>query len=179
MIPLVGNIVLKPLCENDAVYIFETINTERLQLRQWMPFVDFTHQIEDSKAFVESVLKTDNKQFCIYDGNKFIGLIGFKDSDTLNKKTEIGYWLSYNAHGKGIMTLAIKALLRYAFEELGFNRVQIKVAVNNMRSRRIPEKLQFTFEGIERDGELLVDNIYTNIAIYSLLKRDYESLCKS
>lgn len=56
---------------------------------------------------------------------------------------------------------------------MGMNRVQIKVAIDNKKSRKIPEKLGFQIEGIEREGELLVDNVYTDIAVYSLLKKEY------
>jgi len=65
-----------------------------------------------------------------------------------------------------------KALLHFAFDELNINRVQIKCAVGNTPSKNIPKRLGFKFEGIERDGELLVDNQFTDIEVYSLIKKD-------
>jgi ribosomal-protein-serine acetyltransferase len=70
------------------------------------------------------------------------------------------------------MTAAVKALCDFAFQELNMNRIQIKCAVGNEPSKRIPRRLGFTFEGIERDGELLTGGIYTDIEVYSLLKLD-------
>ena len=103
------------------------------------------------------------------------GLVGFKDFDDSNHKIEIGYWLSQYQQGNGIMTRSVDALLDYAFEQLNMNRVQIKVAVDNKKSNRIPQKLGFKFEGVERDGELLADNKYTDINVYSLLKKEYKN----
>lgn len=46
-----------------------------------------------------------------------------------------------------------------------------KIAVGNTESRKIPERLGFEREGIERDGELLVDSAFTDIAVYRLFKK--------
>lgn len=167
------DIVLNPLSVDDIFRIFNTLNDEREYMREWLPFVDTTREAEDTANFVNHVLQTEEKQFTISYQDKFVGLIGLKDTDMHNKKAEIGYWLSQYAQGKGIVTKSVNRLLEFAFTELDMNRIQIKVAVGNHKSRRIPEKLGFQFEGIERDGELLVDNVYTDIAIYSILKREF------
>ncbi|MDU1889244.1 MAG: GNAT family protein [Dysgonomonas sp.] len=173
MMKVSDDIILNPLSVDDIFKIFNTLNDEREYMREWLPFVDTTREVEDTASFVNHVLQTDEKQFTISFQDKFVGLIGFKDTDILNKKTEIGYWLSQFAQGKGIITQSVNRLLEYAFNEMDINRVQIKVAVGNHKSRRIPEKLGFQFEGMERDGELLVDNVFTDIVVYSLLKREF------
>lgn len=169
------HIVLKPLSLEDSSDIFQVINNEREYLRQWLPFVDASQEEQTIKEYIEGVLGLENTpQFTIYEHEEFIGLVGFKDNDTLNQKIEIGYWLSEKAQGRGIMTAAVATLLDLAFTTLGLNRVQIKVAVANKKSSRIPERLGFSLEGIERDGELLVDGVFTDLAIYSLLRREYQ-----
>lgn len=175
MIQVSDEIVLHPLSVDDIFKIFNTLDGEREYMREWLPFVDSTKEVEDTANFVNYVLQTEEKQFTISYQDKFVGLIGVKDTDILNKRTEIGYWLSQHAQGKGIVTQSVKKLLDYAFFELGMNRVQIRVAVGNHKSRRIPERLGFQFEGIERDGELLINDVYTDIAVYSLLKREYQN----
>lgn len=176
MIQVSNDIVLNPLSVDDIFKIFNTLNDEREYMREWLPFVDTTNEAEDTANYVNFVLQTEDKQFTIYYQNKFVGLIGFKGTDTTNNKTEIGYWLSQYAQRKGIMTQSVKKLIELAFSEMGMNRIQIKVAVDNTKSRRIPERLGFMEEGVERDGELLVDNIYTDIVVYSLLKSEFERL---
>lgn len=179
MIQVLDNAVLSPLSEKDIPDIFNTLNNERDYMRVWLPFVDYTHEINDTRNFVTSALQMEDKQFTISYQGKFVGLVGFKDTDSANKKTEIGYWLSQQAQGKGIMVHSVLKLIEYAFGEMVMNRIQIKVAVENHRSKQIPEKLGFLLEGVERDGELLVDNVYTDINVYSLLKKEFkDKSCK-
>lgn len=174
MIQVTSDIILNPLSVDDIFKIFNTLDTEREYMREWLPFVDSTQVVEDTANFVNHVLQAEDKQFTIWYKDKFVGLVGFKDTDINNKKIEIGYWLSQYVQGKGIMTQSVLRLLKLAFNDMGMNRVQIKVAVGNQKSRNIPERLGFKFEGIERDGELLVDNMYTDIAVYSLLKKEFK-----
>ena len=174
MIQVSEDIKLIPLSVDDIFKIFNTLNDEREYMREWLPVVDTTQVAEDTGNFVNHVLQTEDKQYTICYKDKFVGLVGFKDTDMMNKKIEIGYWLSQYVQGKGIMTRSVQKLIDYAFSELGMNRIQIKVAVENRKSRNIPEKLGFQMEGIERDGELLVDNKYTDIVVYSLLRREYK-----
>ncbi|MDD4514250.1 GNAT family protein [Massilibacteroides sp.] len=174
MIRISDDIQLIPLCLDDATDIFRILNDEREYMREWLPFVDNTHQEEDTAKAVGDMVNSSAEQFTIRYMGKLIGLIGFKDFDEVNGKIEIGYWLSQYMQGKGVMVRSVKALIDYAFEHLGVNRIQIKVAVENAKSNRIPVKLDFTLEGVERDGELLVDNKYTDLNIYSLLKKEYK-----
>ncbi|MDU1903934.1 MAG: GNAT family protein [Dysgonomonas sp.] len=174
MIIVDENIRLKEISLADVGDIFFTIDTQREYLREWLPFVDYTKEENDTRAFVQDVIDRKENNYIIQENSKFVGLIGFKEIDTANRKTEIGYWLSEKAQGKGIMTRSVKSLLKLGFGQMGLNRIQIKVAVANPKSRRIPERLGFTQEGIERDGELLVDNKFTDIVIYGLLKKEFK-----
>ena len=174
MIQIDNETVLKPLSKDNAQEIFNVLNAERSYMRVWLPFVDKTRQVENTQEAIHHMVESIDKQYCIYHNDELVGLIGFKETDLENQKTEIGYWLSQSAQGRGIMVKSVVHLIEFAFGELKLNRVQIKVAIDNTRSRRIPEKLDFVLEGIERDGELLVDNAFTDIAVYSLLKKDYK-----
>ncbi len=70
------------------------------------------------------------------------------------------------------MTKALNALIQYGFEELGLNRIQIKVAVENKKSRALPERLGFTQEGIIRQAEWLYDH-YVDHVMYGLLADEW------
>ncbi|MDX9770875.1 MAG: GNAT family protein [Tenuifilaceae bacterium] len=172
-----STISLRHITLEDANDIFHTIDSQREYLERWLPFVPFTQTVNDSIAFVKSTLNVPPNQaellFTIRYNNEFIGLIGFKDTDRANRKTEIGYWLSEAMQGRGIVTKSVKALVCYAFDELDINRVQIKCAVGNTPSKRIPQRLGFVLEGIERDGELLANGQFTDLEVYSLTGSDY------
>lgn len=171
------DLYLKELEYSDAEHIFRTIDSQREYMGEWLPFVDFTKSVDDSAAYVKSVV--DMPEICreyvftiICDG-EFAGLAGFKETDRGNRKSEIGYWLSEPFQGRGIMTKAVKTLVRFAFSELGLNRVMIKCAPKNMKSRNIPKRLGFSFEGIERDSELVKEGIFRDAEVYSILKSEF------
>ena len=170
------SIELKQLELSDAIDIFETIDSQRGYLGKWLPFVEYTTNISDTEEYVSSVVNAPKNQFeyvfTIKYNGEFAGLIGFKDSDRINKKTEIGYWLSELYQKKGIITKSVELLCDFAYKILDINRIQIKCAVGNIHSSNIPKRLRFIFEGIERDGELLSGNLFTDLEVYSKLKSD-------
>jgi len=165
------NIRVEPLSLIHSSSIFETIDKHRNELREWLPFVDSTKEKKDIINFIN--FSNADIHFPIFYDNSFAGLIGIKDIDQDNRKAEIGYWISPEFQNKGIVTLVSQWLIRYAFNKLGINRLQIRVAVDNRKSIRVAEKLKFKFEGIQRDGELLVSG-FTDLNVYSLLKRENE-----
>ena len=159
-----------------AETIFNAIESNRQFLRKWLPFIDYTNKVDDTERFILSVIKDDernkNAVYSIWYKEEFAGLIGFKDTDWANHKTEFGYWLVEKMQGKGIITKTIKTLLSYSFNKLGLNRIQIKVALGNHKSAAIPKRLGFVKEGIEREGEFH-QNKYYNLQVFSLLKKNW------
>jgi ribosomal-protein-serine acetyltransferase len=155
--------------------IFDTIHRDREYLRKWLPFIDGTQQVSDTEDFIRSVIAQPNPRrdevFAIWYNEEFAGLIGLKDTDYNNRKTETGYWLAKKMQGKGIITQCVKTLIRYAFQKLKMNRIQIKVATGNEKSKAIPLRLGFQYEGIERQGERC-NNKYFDLQVFSLLKTD-------
>ena len=159
-----------------ASIIFDAIDHDRSFLGEWLPFVNATQKISDTEAFIKSLLmQQDPKRddvFIIWYKEAFAGLIGFKDTDWVNRKTEIGYWLTEKMQGKGIVTKCIQQLVRYAFHTLHLNRIQIKVAQGNTKSAAIPQRLGFYHEGTERQGERM-GNRYFDLDVFSLIRADW------
>ncbi|MCL1822246.1 MAG: GNAT family N-acetyltransferase [Prolixibacteraceae bacterium] len=174
------DIYLEKILMRHAPVVFDAIDRSREYLRVWLPFIDYTNKQKDTEDFINATLKLSKENgddtYTIWHKGDFAGLIGYKDSDPINRKTEIGYWLVENMQRKGIMIRSVKKLTDFAFRNMNRNRVQIKVAVGNLKSAAIPLKLGFTFEGIERESERH-SHRYFDIQVYSLLKREWaESL---
>jgi glycerol dehydrogenase len=176
VISVTENIKLKPIELSDAADIYNTIDSQREYLGQWLPFVEFTRKPEYTLQFVRSIVESPvaNRDyiFVIHYDDSFVGLIGLKSLDNLNKRTEIGYWLSEPFQKKGIVTKAVEVLTDFAFRELNMNRIQIKCATENFRSKKIPQRLGFRLEGIERAGELLTGGHFADLEVYSKLKTE-------
>ena len=107
-----------------------------------------------------------------YDGS-LAGVIGFHKIDWNNKSTSIGYWLGNDYVGLGLMTKSVEAFVDYALKELQLNRVEIRAAVENVKSRAIPERLGFQEEGLIRQAEWLYDH-YVDHVVYGMLASDWK-----
>lgn len=159
----------------DAPALFQIINRDREYLRQWLPFVDFSSSVIDTSNYLKFVTapgNTSDMVFVIVHNQEVCGLIGFKGIDRLNKKLEIGYWLAEDKQGLGIMRQSCHRLLKYGFDKLHLNRVEIRVGIGNSRSSNIPKKLGFTLEGVQRQGEYL-NGRFHDLEVYSLLREEF------
>jgi ribosomal-protein-serine acetyltransferase len=72
------------------------------------------------------------------------------------------------------MTRSVAALVRYAFEVYGLNRVEIRVGTENGRSRAIPERLGFSHEGTLHAAEWVSDR-FIDHEVYGLLVDDWRA----
>jgi ribosomal-protein-serine acetyltransferase len=170
------NLMLKEIQLTDTNAIFEIIDTQRDYLREWLPFIDYTKHPGDTRAYILSLYDRlyDKRDlvFSIWYQGSVVGLMGLKGTDRDNHKTEIGYWLSSDMQGNGIVTKSCYRLTQYLFENMAMNRIQIRVGVGNEKSKKIPKRLGFKFEGVERCGELLVSG-YTDLEVYSMIKSEF------
>jgi len=161
-----------------AKELFDVTNRNRTYLRQWLPWVDGTITVDDTSSFIESTMQqfaSDNgfQTGITYEGS-IVGCIGLHSIDRANRKTSIGYWLSADCQGKGIMTSCCRAMIDYAFNELQLNRVEIRAAEWNRKSRAIPERLGFIKEGIVRQEEWLYDHFVDHV-VYGMLAEDWKT----
>jgi ribosomal-protein-serine acetyltransferase len=162
---------------NMAEVVFDAIDRNREYLSEWLPFIEETHQVDQTEEFIKAIVTQHGKKkdevFTIWYNQEFAGLIGFKDTDWVNRKTELGYWLVPHMQGKGIVTTSVQKLIKIAFKKLRMNRIQIKVACGNEKSAAIPKRLGFQFEGTEREGEFHHGK-YLDLEVYGLLKSDHK-----
>jgi ribosomal-protein-serine acetyltransferase len=170
-----NNLKLELITENHAQTIFDMVDANRTHLRPWLPFVDRMQTVEFADSFVKGTIQRNNEgneyAFVIIENENVIGRIGVYKIDNQNKIGEIGYWIIEGLQGKGIVTKSCKAIIDFCFSDLQLNRIEIKCGTENFKSKIIPEKLNFTKEGVIRQGELLYDT-FIDLNLYSLLKSD-------
>lgn len=170
------NLFLELIKMSDAQEVFDAVDTQREYLGEWLPFVSFIQDVSDEEAFIKSILETMEQTkeyvFCIRKSGDFAGLISFVKADKLNKKIELGYWISKKYQKQGIVTKSVERLCEFAFNDMGMNRVQIRCAVENQNSKSIPKRLGFTFEGIERQGEYVSEGLFRDLGVYSKLRNE-------
>ena len=169
---------LRLLEERHAQELTDLTDRNRDHLRAWLPWVDRSRTVADRKNFIRTALKqfAENNGFQAgiwYDG-RLAGVVGYHGIDWQNCSATLGYWLGEEYQGKGLMTAACRALVDHAFVEFGLNRVGIACAVENEKSRAIPERLGFRQEGVRRRAEWLYDHFVDHV-IYATLARDLRS----
>ncbi|MCJ8164492.1 GNAT family N-acetyltransferase [Pontibacter sp. E15-1] len=174
-IAVADDLYLRLASPDDAFSLYQLIDTHRSYLREWLPFVDFSVSALDTKAYLRAVTdrKNDSEEvYVILYQQDIAGIVGFKGIDMVNRAAEMGYWLSGDLQGLGLMRRSCKALLQHAFGKMGLHRIQIKTGVGNLRSSNIPQKLGFTLEGVQRDGEYL-NGRFHDLEVYSLLQPEF------
>lgn len=167
---------LRLLEPRHAEKLFWLTDKSRNYLREWLPWVDFTNEVRNSKDFIEGTLKqfgnNNGFQAGIWYKGELAGVIGLHGINWANNSTSIGYWLGEDFQGKGLITLACKSVIDYSFNELKLKRIEISVATENHKSQAIPERLGFQKEGCIRSAEYLYDR-YVDHYIFGLIEEDY------
>jgi len=162
-----------------AEVMYQVIDRNRDYLSKWFPWVKNTKKTEHTRAFIESELQrfANNNGFStgIFYKSQYIGNISFHEINWNTKMTSIGYWLSAEHQGKGIMTACCQILLNHGFGILGLNRIEIRARTDNDKSRAIPIRLGFKEEGILRQVDFNNDRYYDHV-VYGLLKDEWKDL---
>ncbi|GAB2787570.1 GNAT family protein [Halomonas shantousis] len=161
-----------------AEALFSLTDENRTYLKAWLPWLDDVKTANDTRRFIESNLEsfasgTALHEVLLYQGH-LVGVLGFNTIDNKNRIAQIGYWLGKAHVGKGLMTLAVDDLINLGFEELGLQRLEIRCATENFKSRAIPERLGFQHEGTLRSVEKVGEKTYSH-AVYGLLREDVKN----
>jgi len=171
-------IFLELLELSHAHCLFDLVDSNRDHLRQWLPWLDMSKEVSDTEFFINSTIKqyknNQGPQFLIYFKNTPCGVIGFHPIDLQNKIGGIGYWVSESFSGNGIVTTSMALIIKYGFETLSLNKIEVGCAVENQKSRAIPVKLGFKLEATLRDKEWLYDH-YVDQCLYTMLKSEYNA----
>ena len=175
------DIVLRKPSLARAEDIFRLVDANRQHLRRWLPWVDAMRAVKDERAWLEDELAPSNRwsqPYMVLQRSKLAGMLDIRGLSSPSRAGEIGYWLAEDAQGKGVMTRSCRALLDYVFALEGINRMQIRAATSNTKSRAIPQRLGFMFEGVQRQAEL-VNGVFFDLAIYGLLAQEWRKLSLS
>lgn len=172
------DLALKLIQPHDAQRVFALTELSRENLRTWLPWLDTTTKLQDTQQFIQFCLKgfsenTSLTTVILFKG-EIVGVVGFNSINWANKTAYIGYWLGTGYEGNGIMTNAVHALTDYAFLELQLDKVEIRAASGNKKSRSIAERLHFTMEGCIRQAEWLYDH-YVDHIVYGMLAEEWDS----
>ncbi len=142
--------ILRPWKETDIDDFFEYASVDGVgQAAGWKP-----HESKEESAQILQLFIEEKKTFAIVlkENNKVIGSIGLEkmyldlgEPYTSRKGREIGYVLSKDYWGHGLMTEAVQEVIRYCFQNVGCDFLLVDHFEKNHRSQRVIEKCGFKF----------------------------------
>jgi RimJ/RimL family protein N-acetyltransferase len=168
-------LVLEASTIADAVDAFDVVAAERERLREWLPWVDGTTDLDVEREFLRGVEQVNavgaGCNATIRVDGEFGGFVGLR-VDHLHRSAEIGYWLAARFTGRGVMIRCVAAMFDAGFGRLALHRLELLAATGNVRSRAIAERLGMACEGIRREAEELASG-YVDLAMYAVLAPDW------
>ena len=168
-------ILRAPLLTGEGEIVHQAIRYSFSELKEWLSLFQQLPTVEETEIMLRNAhinfLKRESFRFLIFDkggGKDFIGTTSLHGIDWNIPKCEMGYWINTKYSGNGYMTEAVKELANFGLSHLEFKRIEIRCESTNFKSRFIPEKLGFIFEGTLRNEDLSADGSkLTDTCIYS------------
>ncbi len=168
---------LAPLDPVDAPELFAAVERSRPELEPWLPWVPYQLTEHDSRTYAEySVDDWDAGRalrLTLRDRARgaLLGIVSLEAANHAHLSLELGYWIDSEVVGRGLMTEAARAAVRWAFLAVGAHRVRVAASTENARSLGVIRKLGFTYEGIARHAELIMGR-WLDHAVFARLSTD-------
>jgi ribosomal-protein-alanine N-acetyltransferase len=164
--------ILRRMTPNDAEAVFAyASDPEVTRYVIWE-----THRsIEDSRAFLDLVTSKyesggEPEWGIVYKGDhRFIGTCGIVSLEPHHARAELGYALSRDYWGRGLMAEAVCAMISFGFDKMNLNRIEARCIAQNTASSRVMEKAGMLYEGTLRQRELIKGE-HRDIKVYSVLR---------
>ena len=168
---------IRPFRRRDTGALHEAIEASIKDLQQWLPWANAYDRsvaqrfIRDSASAWAEGRAFDFAVRTSEEPNRHIGNVSIWWTSRQNGIGEIGYWIRSDMTGKGVGTEVTARAVQIGFDELGCHKIVLRIAVGNVASERIAQRLGFTYEGILRD-EVRIGDEWIDHTAWSLL--DYE-----
>lgn len=139
-----------------------------------MPWCHPQYSVIDSRSWIEAQVEAFQAgtafEFAILSaGDRYLGGCGLNQIDRVNRRANLGYWVRSTATGQGVATRAVRALSDWAFEATDLVRLEVVVAVGNIASHRVAEKVGAVREGV-LIRRLLLHGTLSDATMFSLTR---------
>jgi RimJ/RimL family protein N-acetyltransferase len=171
---------LRPPRAGDGVACNEAVVQTLAELKPWMPWAQAAPTLQESelecRRMATRFARREDLPLLIFergaDGRygRMLGGTGLHRMDWSVPRFEIGYWRRSGEGGRGLISEAVRALTRLAFDTLNAQRVEVRMSSHNHKSRAVAERCGFTLEGVLRRDSLDVDGQARDTAVYSRVR---------
>ena len=173
-------VLLRPLVQDDAVYLSAYVKEEPALWKYAL--TPITTDQEFAQYMANAVEARQLKlayPFIVFDKlqNKYVGSTRFYDIQLNNSSTQFGYtWYSESTWGTGLNEHCKFLLLQFAFETIGFERIEFRADNRNKRSIAAMQKIGCTVEGILRNHLPTSDGTRRDSIVLSMLKKEWPTI---
>ena len=152
---LTKRLQLRPVRESDQPLVFEGLSNLDLTRYMLVHYPTLEASAEQMAYYQNQELTGVGYYWVMEDliEQTGMGVIGFHNISIVHERAELGYWILPNHQRKGYVQEAAEALIRTAFEEHGFLRIEASVETGNAASRALLLRLGFRSEGVLRSYE--------------------------
>jgi RimJ/RimL family protein N-acetyltransferase len=173
-------VLLRPMMQADVANLSSYVKDEPTLWKYALTPIT-TEQAFDQyiKTAIESRGLKTAYPFIVFDKlqNKYVGSTRFYDIQLENNSTQFGYtWYSEKTWGTGLNEHCKLLLLTYAFETIGFERVEFRADNRNKRSIAAMQKIGCTVEGILRNHLPTSDGTRRDSIVLSMLKKEWPTI---
>lgn len=177
--PIEGKrVTLRLLHGPDAPALYSVIDASREFLARHLPWPAECNSVEDVESRIDTwELQADMANgacWGIFEGAQLAGVIILGWIQAAHLSANISYWLGESFTGRGLATESLKLLSRFAFTELGLNRLEISASVTNAASQAVATRAGFREEGISREFERINGKFVDHVR-FARLARDPEN----
>lgn len=171
-------ISLRKLRFSDAKDIYQNLKDKKVV--RWTLSIPYPYSKDKATSFIRkthySLKKKKSYVFGIVlrDENTVIGIIELAKINYKDRNAEIGYWLGKRYWSKGIMTDAVKLILKFGFRKLKLHRINAALFEENIASKRVLEKSGFKLEGRIRETRFRYGKWHNELR-YGILYSEYKN----
>jgi len=170
-------VLLRPLALTDGSLLAHYVNEEP---ELWNYSLAAIHNSADLENYIQTAIEARlNKTayaFIVFDKllNDYVGCTRFYDIQLAFQTTQIGYtWYSKKCWGTKLNENCKYLLLEYAFDQMGFERVEFRADNNNKRSITAMQKIGCVIEGVLRNHLPKPDGTRRDSIVLSILKDEW------
>jgi RimJ/RimL family protein N-acetyltransferase len=168
------------VCLEDADTVYTSIRESIEPLGRWMDWCHTGYAREDSDAWIVATRSAWEAggayEFLVFERRgRHVGAVGLNQFNRENNCANLGYWVRQSSQRQGFAVEAVRRIVRFAFEEARFQRVEIVAAVDNVASRRVAERAGATLECVARN-RLLLHGVPIAAAVHSFVPGDLEGI---
>lgn len=166
-------LILRAWRDEDAEDLHVYASTDKVgPMAGWKPH----ESLEESQKILAMFMEADDTWALeLKETHHVIGSVGLHDSKRagFSYGREIGYVISEDCWGQGLVVEAVKAVLAYAFDGLGLEKLMVAHFPFNNQSKRVIEKLGFEHQMHLAEACVRFDGVVLDEEIYSMTREQY------